>query len=195
MGWHALVASPLFGVTLTVGAYAAAVRLWRRCGRHPLLSPVLVAIAVVIAVLELGGISYDEYLHGGQLLSFLLGPATVALAIPLHRQMAAIKELLLPVLAGVLSGSLASILTALLVVEVLHGDPSLAATLAPKSATTPIAMAIAAQNGGDTALAAVIAVLTGILGGRGRPATAHPVPGVRRATSRPGPGHLGPRAG
>lgn len=162
--WSEIVHTPLFGVTLTVGAYVAAVRLWRRAGRTPLLTPVLVAIVLVVAVLELLGISYTDYLRGGQYLSFLLGPATVALAVPLYRAGSRIRQVLVPVATGVLVGSVTAMVSAVLTVRLLGGTHELEATLAPKSATTPISIALAEAAGGLPALTAVLTVLTGVLG-------------------------------
>lgn len=162
--WDEVVRTPLFGITLTVAAYVAAVRLWRRAGRTPLLTPVLVAMALVVAVLELTGVDYETYLVGGRYLSFLLGLATVALAVPLYRSAATIRRLLVPVAVGVVLGSAAALASAILVVRVLDGGPVLEATMAPKSTTTPIAIALAEAAGGLPSLAAVVVILTGILG-------------------------------
>lgn len=159
-----LIRTPLFGITLTVAAYLVAVRIWRAFGRSALLTPVLTAIVLVACFLEITGIDYKTYLVGGSYLSFLLGPATVALAAPLYKAGSAIKQLLAPVAAGVVVGSLTAIASAVLVVRVMGGDYALEATLAPKSATTPIAMALSDGSGGVTALAAVLTVLTGVLG-------------------------------
>lgn len=162
--WHEVVRTPLFGITLTVAAYALAVRLFHRAGRNPLLTPVLVAMALVVAFLALTGIDYADYMRGGQYLSFLLGPATVALAIPLYRSAATIKRLLLPVIVGVLCGSIASMVSAVLLVRWFGGSEVLEITMAPKSTTTPIAIALVQGAGGLPSLAAVVVILTGVLG-------------------------------
>lgn len=83
--WAALLHTPLFGVTLTLAAAVLARRLWIAAGRTALLTPVLVAIVLVAAFLGLTGIDYETYMAGGDYLAFLLGPATVALAIPMYR--------------------------------------------------------------------------------------------------------------
>ena len=84
--WSAVTASPLFGITLTLIAYQAARSLWRRTRGNSLANPVLVAVVIVVATLLLFNVSYDDYFTGAQYISFLLGPATVALALPLYRQ-------------------------------------------------------------------------------------------------------------
>lgn len=159
-----VASSPLFGLTLTVAVYLAAVALWKRAGRHALLTPAFVAIVVLATFLVVTGIPYEQYMIGGSYLNFLLGPATVALAVPLHRAAASIRQLLLPIAVGVAVGAVAAMVTAILTVRLLGGDPALEATLAPKSATTPISMALAAQAGGNAPLTAVLTILTGVVG-------------------------------
>lgn len=162
--WQHLISSPLFGVTLTIGLYVGAQWLWRRGHRHPLLTPSFVAIVAIVVVLLACRIPYESYWKGGQYLNFLLGPATVALAIPLYRAGRAIRRMLVPVLAGVVAGAAAAMGTAVIGTRLLGGDAALAATLAPKSATTPISMVLSAGAGGNASLTACLTILTGVLG-------------------------------
>ena len=162
--WASLVHSPLFGIALTLAAYQAARWLWRRSGQHSLTNPVLVAILLVVVVLLVTGIDYDDYFRGGQYISFLLGPATVALALPLHRQAPHIRRSALPILVCLVSGAVSAVAVAIVVTKALGGSDQLALTMAPKSATTPIAIALAQSSGGLPALTAVLTVLTGVLG-------------------------------
>jgi predicted murein hydrolase (TIGR00659 family) len=162
--WAALTHSPLFGIALTLGAYQAARALWRRTGHHSLANPVLVAIALVVAVLLATGVDYADYFAGAQYIGFLLGPATVALALPLHRQARHIRRSAVPILVSVVAGAVSAIVTSMLVTPALGGSDQLALTMAPKSATTPIAIALAEASGGLPALTAVLTVLTGVLG-------------------------------
>ena len=168
--WTALTHSPLLGIALTLGAYHLSRELWRRTNGHSLVNPVLVAMGVVAAVLLGLRISYDDYLVGAQYISFLLGPATVALAIPLHRQAANISQTWRPILAAVVVGSVTAIVAALAVTTALGGDRTLALSMAPKSVTTPVAIALAETTGGVPALAAVFTILTGVLGAVAAPA-------------------------
>jgi predicted murein hydrolase (TIGR00659 family) len=168
--WTGLIHSPLLGVTLTLGAYQASRTLWRRTHGHSLVNPVLVAIAVVGALLLLLHIPYADYMRGGQYVSFLLGPATVALAVPLHRQVIHIREAALSVALCVLVGSVAGIVVAIAATTAFGGDHTLALTMAPKSVTTPVAIALARSSGGVPELAAVFTILTGILGAVAAPA-------------------------
>lgn len=162
--WTDIIDSPLFGITLTLGAYQIARVLWRRTGGHSLANPVLVAIILVAGVLLVCHVSYDQYLNGAQYISFLLGPATVAFALPLHRYADRIKQAALPVLVCAIVGTVVAITSAVTITKAFGGSDSLALSMAPKSATTPIAIALAQANGGIPALAAVFTILTGVIG-------------------------------
>ena len=148
----------------TVAAYVLAVALADRLGRPALLNPVLVAIALVAAVLALTGTEYDDYFTAAQPLHVLLGPATVALAVPLHRQRARVRAALLPLAAALTAGVVSSVGAALLVPRLLGAPDVLVLSLGPKSATTPVAIGLAEQVGGLPSLAAALAILTGIGG-------------------------------
>ena len=165
--WVYLAASPLLGLTLTLIAYQLAFALYRRSGSHPLANPVLIAVTVLVSFLLLTGTRYDTYFAGAQFVHFLLGPATVALAIPLYMQFKRVRAMLLPVLAGLLAGSLTAIVSAVLVGRLFGASQSTQLSLAPKSVTTPIAMGIAERIGGIPSLTAVLVIVTGILGALG----------------------------
>lgn len=162
--WVYLAASPLFGLTLTLLAYQLALLLYRRCRFHPLANPVMISIALVSAVLLLSGMDYRLYFDGAQFVHFLLGPATVALAIPLHAQWPRLKAMAAPLLLALLIGSFTAAGSAWAVGALLGASPASLMSLAPKSITTPIAMAVAENLGGLPALAAALVVLTGVLG-------------------------------
>ncbi|MET0866382.1 MAG: LrgB family protein [Nakamurella sp.] len=162
--WTAIVGSPLFGLTVTLVAYQVARKLWQRTRGFSLANPVLIAVVLVAAVLLIFGISYDDYWAGAQYVSFLLGPATVALALPLHRQAASIRRAGPIVVSCVLAGSVTAIVVAVTVTKVFGGSDSLALSLAPKSTTAPVAIALSESIGGIGALTAAFTILTGILG-------------------------------
>jgi predicted murein hydrolase (TIGR00659 family) len=162
--WVYLAATPLLGLTLTLCAYALAQAIYARCHMSPLANPVAIAIALVAVVLTLVDMPYREYFEGAQFVHFLLGPATVALAIPLARQWPTLRRSFLPLAAGLLAGSVCAILSSVALVVALGGSVQLAATVAPKSATTPIAMAVAERLGGLPSLTAVMVIFTGIVG-------------------------------
>ncbi len=162
--WTAVSHSPVLGVALTLAAYQLARTLWRRTGNHPAANPVLVAIVLVAGVLWLVDIDYDTYLEGGSLIALLLGPATVALAWPLHLEMALVRRAVLPVLVGITAGAGVAVVAAMGTTSLLGGSDELAQAMAPKSATTPVAIALAETIGAIPSLTAVLTILTGILG-------------------------------
>jgi predicted murein hydrolase (TIGR00659 family) len=153
----------LFGLTLTLGGYAVGRWAHRRTG-SPLLQPVLVAIVLVGAVLMLTDVPYADYLAGGRFVGFWLGPATVALALPLHQEWHLVRRAAVPILVGVVAGAVVSIGSAVLLTRVAGGDRTLQLTMAPKAATTPVSLALSAQVGGVPALTAVLTILAGITG-------------------------------
>lgn len=168
--WAWLETSPIFGLTLTLVAYELARRLWERTGRHALLNPVLVAIVLAGGALVLLGVEYRDYLEGGRYLLFLLGPATVALALPLHYEARLVKRAALPVLLGIVVGAGVSIVVAYTVTKGLGGSEQLALSMAPKSATTPVSIALSETVGGAPALTAVFTIIAGVLGAVAGPA-------------------------
>ncbi|MCF8200274.1 MAG: LrgB family protein [Sulfuritalea sp.] len=168
--WVYLSASPLLGLTLTLLAYQAAVVINQRCREHPLTNPVLLSVAALVLLLWVTGTPYPVYFDGAQFVHFLLGPATVALAIPLYAQLPRLKRMALPLLLALLAGSLSAALSAVLIGDLLGASDATLMSLAPKSVTTPIAMGIAERIGGLPSLTAVLVILTGILGAVGAPA-------------------------
>ncbi len=162
--WVYLSASPLFGLTLTLIAYGIGYRLYSAAKSNPLINPVLIAIAIIITVLTVLHIPYQDYFAGGQFIHFLLGPATVGLALPLYKQVAKLKRLWMPISLALLFGvSLASVST-LLISKYLGASHETLLSLAPKSVTTPVAMSITEQLGGVPSLTAVFVIITGIIG-------------------------------
>jgi predicted murein hydrolase (TIGR00659 family) len=167
--WVYLSTSPLLGLTLTLVAYQAAFWLYKRAGFHPLANPVMLAIAMVATVLALGDMDYRTYFDGAQFVHFLLGPATVALAIPLYAQWPKLKAMAGPLMIALLVGSLTAALSAYGIGALLGASHPSLMSLAPKSVTMPIAMAVAEPLGGLPALAAALVMLTGVLGAIGAP--------------------------
>ncbi|MFC5462996.1 LrgB family protein [Massilia niabensis] len=162
--WVYLSASPLAGLTLTLCAYVVAQAIYARCRYSPLANPVAIAIAFVSLALLASGMSYERYFAGAQFVHFLLGPATVALAVPLARQLPRMRRSILPLLCALVSGCVTAIASAVAIVILLGGSPQLAHTVGPKSATTPIAMAVSERLAGVPALTAVLVIGTGIFG-------------------------------
>ena len=150
-------------VLATVAVYAAALGFQRALGGHPLANPTLVTILVVAGTLRLAGIDARDYARHVGPLVMLLGPATVALGVPLAANLPAIRRNLAGVVAGVLAGLLAASVSAVLILRVFGVGDGLARAMLPKNATTPIAMGVAATIGGDPALAATFAIASGLV--------------------------------
>jgi len=159
--FHELTANPLFGVAVTVIAYALAQRIH---AKYRALHPLFLTTGSIIALLLLTGIPYADYQVGGGIITFFLGPATVALGVPLYKQAQQMKSRLPAIAAGVTVGSVSGIASAALFVTLLGGSRELLLAMLPKSSTSPIAIEIVRQIGGIPELGGVMAVLTGLLG-------------------------------
>lgn len=155
---------PLAWIAVTLLVFEGADIVSRRSNRHPLAHPVLISVPILAAVLFATGTPYASYAQGTASLTFLLGPATVALAVPLWRNWPLVRRSGKAVLAALAAGSLTAILSAVAIGWVFGVSPAVLATLAPHSATTPVAMAIAHGIGGIPSLAAVAVLVTGIFG-------------------------------
>ncbi|MCD1627513.1 MAG: LrgB family protein [Paracoccaceae bacterium] len=162
--WSYLSREPLLWLTATLFAYLIGDGLSRRAGRNPLVNPVLVAMFLLGTLLWMTRTPYSTYFEGAQFVHFMLGPATVALALPLYANRAQIRRVLLPMLAALMAGSVTAIISALGIATVLGIDGPVWLSLAPKSTTAPVAIGIAEQIGGLPTLTAALVILTGIIG-------------------------------
>lgn len=162
--WVYLGASPLLWLLLTVGAYVGALRLQRAAGGSPWLNPVLVSVAVLVGVLAATRTPYATYFDGAQFVHFLLGTATVALAVPLRRQWDEVRASLTPAIVTLLLGNVMGAAIAIAVVRLWGAPYELIASIAPKGVTAPVAMAVAERLGGLPSLTAVLVIASGILG-------------------------------
>lgn len=162
--WSYLATGPLLWLTLTLIAYVAGDAVAQAAGRHPAANPVLIAVILLGTMLWLSDTPYPVYFQGAQFVHFLLGPATVALAIPLYQQYERLRRSILPVAAGLTAGSLVAVVSALGIARAMGVDPSTLASLAPKSTTAPVAIGISQSLGGSPTLTAVLVILTGITG-------------------------------
>ncbi|WP_447753497.1 LrgB family protein [Pseudomonas nicosulfuronedens] len=167
LDWQGAVSSvihhPLFCVGVTLGAYQLALAAYERT-RWVFLQPVLVSMLIVIAVLLACGIDYSEYSNSAKVLTILLGPSTVALAVPLFLNLKRIRQLFWPTLITLLVAGLFATALGIGLGWLFGVDHELLMSLAPKSVTSPIAMLVANQIGGVAALAAVFVLITGVLG-------------------------------
>lgn len=162
--WVYLSASPLLGLTVTLLAYLAGYRLHLMSGGNPAMNPVAIAILLIIGFLSVSHTTFESYFEGAQFVHFLLGPATVAIAVPLFQQIAKLKAIWFPLLIGVLSGVATGALSSIGIAWLLGASLETMLSLAPKSMTTPIAMSVSQQLGGLPSLTAVMVIITGIIG-------------------------------
>ena len=162
--WVYLQTTPLFWLTATLAAYLIADRIAQAAGRHPVVNPVAIAVALLGTLLNLTGTDYQTYFNGAQFVHFLLGPATVALAVPLYRNIELVQRNLLPMAAALIVGALVAVVSALLVARGLGAPRAVLVSLAPKSVTAGVAMAVSETLGGAPPLTAVLVIATGILG-------------------------------
>ena len=162
--WLYLSATPLFGLTATIAVYVLAQAVYVRLDQAPWANPVLWTVLSLAVLLGLTGTPYPVYFSGAQFIHFLLGPAVVALAWPLWQRRIELRRRAWPLLAAALAGGTVAAGSAVGLGWALGLPADVLASLAPKSVTAPVAMGIAAQLGGIPALAAVFAVLTGLVG-------------------------------
>lgn len=158
-----LLASPYFGIFLSIAAYALGCGLNRKF-RTPLCNPLLIAIVLVVGVLLVFRIPYEAYNAGGEIISLFLAPATACLAVGIYAKLAVLKQYWLPILVGAVAGSASSMLSVYALCNLLGLDEQLTVSLIPKSVTTPIAVGIVESAGGLTPITVVAVIVTGILG-------------------------------
>ena len=165
--WVYLSATPLFGLTATLVIYVVACALYERVEQAPWANPVLWTVLALVALLTITGTPYPVYFSGAQFIHFLLGPAVVALAWPLWQRRAQLRRRASALLLASLVGGSVAAGSAVLLGWAMGLPGELLRSLAPKSVTAPVAMGIAEALGGIPALAAVFAVLTGLVGALG----------------------------
>ena len=162
--WVYLSASPLLHLTLTLAAFVLASVVYRKLKMNPLLNPVLLSVIAIVLILRGTETSYQTFFEGAQFVHFLLGPATVALAVPLYRQFDRVRKSAVAILISLLCGSITSALSAVSIAWIMGAETISIISVAPKSVTAPVAMGISEQLGGLPSLTAVIVILTGIIG-------------------------------
>jgi len=162
--WIYLSATPLFGLTATLVVYVLAQAVYARLDQAPWANPVLWSVVVLAGLLTLTGVDYPTYFSGAQFIHFLLGPAVVALAWPLWERRHELRQHWRALLIASVVGGVAASGSALALGWLAGLPHDVLLSLAPKSVTAPVAMGIADKIGGIPALAAVFAVITGMVG-------------------------------
>jgi putative effector of murein hydrolase len=162
--WVYLSGSPLLALILTLTAYQAGVLIYEKFGRNPLANPVAIAVLIVAISITVIDMPYPKYFEGAQFVHFLLGTATVSLAVPIYKGFSALSGRMLPLLAALLGGGVTSVASAVFLARLLGADSAIVGGFYAKSVTAPIAMGVAERIGTSPTLTAVFAVSTGILG-------------------------------
>ena len=162
--WTYLAEGPLLWLSATLIAYSIGDALFNFAGRNPLVNPVLISVVLLAGVLAATQTTYATYFEGAQFVHFMLGPATVALAVPLYTNLSRVRETALPMIAALLAGSLTAIVSALGIAWALGVRGDVLLSLAPKSATAPVALGVSEAIGGSPTLTAVLVILTGVTG-------------------------------
>lgn len=162
--WAYLQARPLLGLASTLCAWEVACIIDRWAGHKAISNPVVSSVIMLIAALLLTRTSYQTYFSGAVYIYFLLGPATVALAVPIYTNLPAIKRLFVPILVSLGAGSIVAACSAMLIAKALGASHMVVISLGPKSVTTPIAMGVSQELGGSPAMTAVFVIFTGLFG-------------------------------
>ncbi len=155
--------SPFFSISLCIFAYALGSWVQRKT-KSILCNPLLLSIVFVIVILKTLGIPYEEFMSGGRMISLFLAPATASLALTIYRRFDVLKANVLPVMGGVLVGSLVSMGSIFGLCKLFGLNQEMTASLLPKSVTTPIAMEVSEQLHGVVPITVAAVVFTGILG-------------------------------
>ena len=158
-----LFQSPFFGITLTVAAYALGMKIQKKSGLV-ICNGLVLAALMIIDLLTVFHIPYEDYYVGGSMVNLFLSPATVCVAMSVYAKRDVLKRNLVPVLVGCTVGAAASVLSVWALCRAFGLDKALTASLLPKSVTTPIATAISQSHGGIVSITAVAVIFTGILG-------------------------------
>lgn len=162
--WNDMSQGPLLWLTVTLSAYCLSELLWKWSKGFILFQPILISSAIIIAFLLITRTSYQDYFKGAYFIYFLLGPATVALGIPLYENRHLVRGAFLPILVTLLFGTAFATVSTLIIAQWLGAPTEILISLAPKSITTPVAMAISKNFNGDVTLTAVAVVITGLGG-------------------------------
>lgn len=162
--WVYLSTAPLTGLTITLVAYLCAYIFHQKTNTHPLTNSVLISVVLIILILKIMDTEYSTYFEGAQFIHFLLGPVTVALAIPLFQEFARVKRIFIPIILSMFIGITFGTIAVMSIAKLLGADLATQISLSARSVTAPVAMGIAEKIGGIPSLTAVLAVLTGIIG-------------------------------
>ncbi|WP_442593949.1 LrgB family protein [Neobacillus sp. D3-1R] len=158
-----LIFITVLNILITIGAFTLS-RFANKKYPSPFTTPVFFSTLLIIIVFLTIGIDYEEYGPAKKILSFMLGPATVALAVPLYKNRKIIFKYIFPASTGLILGSLSTIYSAVLISKMLHLPNAIITSISIKSVTVPVAVEVAKIIGADPSLTAVFVIVTGIIG-------------------------------
>ena len=158
-----IFSNPLFGVLITILIYTICIRIFSKL-KLPIFNPMLLSIILIIVVLKILNISYENYYVGGSILNALIVPATVSLAIPLHKNLHLLKKHYLSIIIGILLGNVVNCLLIVFTAKILKYNPELIYSILPKSVTTAIAVGVSENLGGISSVTVIVVMITGISG-------------------------------
>lgn len=162
--WSYLAQQPLLWLTATLAAFLIGMALFRAAGQSPFANPSLIAMGLLAVLLAVTGTPFATYFEGAQFVHFLLGPATVCLALPLFDNLPKVRQAALPLLAALLVGAVTGIVAVLAIGKAFGLAPAILASMAPKSATAAVAIGVSEQLGGSPTLTAMMVMMTGLTG-------------------------------
>lgn len=159
-----MLKEPVFQVALTLAVFVPVNRLYRKV-HFFLFNPLILASVIVMLVIHFAGINYDTYNQGGRIITFFLGPATVALGVPLYKQIPVIRENFRPIMLGVFTGAVTAAFSTVYLAKLLGVSKYVITSIAAKSTTMPIAIGITEKLHGNTSVIVFAVAVTGIFGG------------------------------
>lgn len=162
--WSYLAHGPLLWLTGTLAAYLVGQWVYQLSGRRALANPAVIAVILLTVLVQMTGTSFATYFEGAQFVHFLLGPATVCLALPLWENLPRIRKAALPLIAALIAGSAVSMVSAMAIIGAFGASPEMLASMAPKAATAAIAIGISEQLGGSPTMTTLVVMMTGITG-------------------------------
>lgn len=157
-------ANPISGLVLTVGCFWIGQIIYKKTG-WTILQPILTSSAIIIAILMIFGISFEDYYNQNAILNYILPLTAVVLAVPLYRNLNILKRHALPILAGIISGTIVTMGTIVVIGKLMGTNPIILISMLPKSATNPIAIEVSGIVGGIPSLTVALVVITGVFGG------------------------------
>ena len=159
-----IISTPLIWLILTLGSFKLGIIIYEKFNKHTLLQPIIIAYAIIMSVLFISGVSYEEYFKGVEIIHFFLGPATVALALPLYKNLKYIKSLFIPIMITLIVAGVFSIVIAVVLLWALDAQLPTILSMTTKSITAPIAIITSEQIGAIPSLAVGFVIITGIIG-------------------------------